>query len=76
MKKIKGVCFIEFMIVICIVVIIVLFFTSHFDSKDEKIEFIKYCKTKGYTDEDCKWEWRRLKNGDKSRIMLIMPMKF
>lgn len=36
--------------------------------EDEKQSFIYYCMSKGNTQEDCKWEYKRFKNGQHSCI--------
>ena len=39
----------------------------------EKAEFMSYCSSKGLSDEDCRFEWKRIKNGQDSS-MIIFPM--
>jgi len=39
----------------------------------EKAEFMAYCQSKGNNAEDCKWEYKRFKNGQKTNT-IIMPM--
>lgn len=75
MKKQTGFTFIELAIVICIIGILIALFVTLDSEKNEKAEFIEYCQTKGNTAEDCKWEWKRIKNGEKSN-MIIVPVRF
>lgn len=42
----------------------------------ERKEFMAYCTQKGYSGEDCKWEWKRIENGKKSDTFVIIPMFF
>jgi len=39
----------------------------------KKAEFMSYCSSKGLSDEDCRFEWKRIKNGQDSS-MIIFPM--
>lgn len=38
----------------------------------ERAEFITYCTNKGHSQQDCKWEYKRLENGQ--RPIIIMPI--
>lgn len=35
----------------------------------KKAEFMSYCSSKGLTNDDCRWEWERIKNGERSDII-------
>lgn len=39
----------------------------------EKAEFMEYCTSKGYDERDCKWEYQRIKNGQRSNV-IMMPI--
>jgi len=58
-------------LIIALVVLIVL---GVKEERKQEIEFIEYCQTKGFTKDDCKWEWKRMKNGERSNSTLIMPI--
>ena len=35
----------------------------------KKAEFMSYCSSKGLTNDDCRLEWERIKNGERSDII-------
>ena len=69
-----GFTLIEVMIVVLIIGVLAAVVIGAKGQKNEQQEFMEYCKSKGGTEQDCKWEWKRLKNGEKSRTMLFIPM--
>lgn len=68
----------ELKVVILFSVVIILafstfvyFYIRHADA--EKTEFMQYCLKKGYSEQDCKWEYKRMNNGNRNNL-IIMPM--
>jgi len=63
---------IEFtLIAIIIIAIVITIFLDAGNRKEEKLEFIEYCQSKGNSQDDCKWEWKRLENGERSNLIFI-----
>jgi prepilin-type N-terminal cleavage/methylation domain-containing protein len=70
----KDFTLIELLIVIWIIGILAWVFLQFGNKEKERVEFMEYCQSKGSTAEDCKWEWKRLKNGEKADTMFIIPL--
>jgi len=70
----KGFMLIELLVWCLIIALVVLIALGVQEERKQKLEFIEYCQTKGFTKDDCKWEWKRMKNGERSNSTLIMPI--
>ena len=70
----KGFMLIELLVWCLIIALVVLIVLGVKEERKQEIEFIEYCQTKGFTKDDCKWEWKRMKNGERSNSTLIMPI--
>ena len=70
----KGFMLIELLVWCLIIALVVLIALGVQEERKQKLEFIEYCQTKGFTKDDCKWEWKRMRNGNKSDGFVFVPM--
>jgi len=45
------------------------------ETTNDRLDFMKYCEQKGYSAEDCRWEWKRMSNGQRSTLMPTVFLK-
>ena len=68
--------FVEWVIIGIIGLILMIIPIAFVGMAQEHKEFMEYCIEQGNTEQDCKWEWKRMQNGNKTTIMpIIMPTR-
>jgi prepilin-type N-terminal cleavage/methylation domain-containing protein len=73
--KLKGFTMVEVLIVVAIVGILFAILMLNITDKSDRSEFMKYCMDKGNSEQDCKWEWKRMQNCHPSALIIPMNMR-